>query len=109
MDVEHAVGLSRHRQLGLREVDGAGGRALRQELHQAGGDLAPDVGLRFLCRATDVRRQDDVGQTRKLSDKAIGVLFGLLGVDVDRRARQVTTAQRRTKGRDINDGAPAGV
>jgi len=50
----------------LREVDGAHARADVDEAYQRACDLDADRRLRLLRGATNVRRQDDVGQALQL-------------------------------------------
>ena len=97
------------RQLDLREVDRAGGRARVHELDQRARDLAADRLLRLLGRAADVRREDDVGQALQRGVEAVGVRLRLFGIDVDGGAGEVAAAERLGERRDDHHRAAARV
>ena len=91
------------RQLHLREIHRADGRADVGIVDQLARDLVADALLRLLGRAADMRRQDDVGQALQRRDETLGVRGRLDREDVDggaradgRRASPSASASRST-------------
>jgi hypothetical protein len=87
------------RQRKVRPVDTHSGRAVDDEVAQLAGDVAADVLLRFLGRATDVWCEDHVVEAAQLADELISLAGRLVGKDVDGRAGEMPAfdvgAQRR--------------
>lgn len=95
----------------LGEVDSAERSTKVDVAHESRADLGANSALGLLGRATDVRRQDDVGRSTEVWCEAVeglvkelAVLCWLLGVHVDGGTCKLARLESASNSLEINDG-----
>ena len=109
VNVQQAAGALVARQRHFREVDGREGGAVVGVFDQLVGHFQPDVLLRFMGGATDVRGQDDVLQATQRALELLVIGLGLDREDVDGGAGNMAALDDVSQRVDIHHGTAGGV
>ena len=109
MNVQNAMGFAGRRKIDFRKVHRTRGRTGLNKADQRSRHFFSDVGLCFLGRTADVRREDHVREPLQLDLKVLGIGFGFVREYVNRGAGEVFRLECLGQGGYVDHRSPAGV